>query len=84
MSQAQLDRLQELIETIEGDGELSREEFDAAIEDLETGTKYTVASYNMFCTSEDILVICDMDTEEFIQIEVPMDENEEIIVTRDQ
>jgi hypothetical protein len=39
----------------------------------------------MFCTSENVVVVCDTDTEEFVQIEIPMDEQDtdEVMVTRD-
>lgn len=83
MSHGQQKSLTDLLDAIESDDHLPRDEFEDIVADLETGKKYTVSSYNMFCTSENILVICDMDTEEFIQIEVPMNEDEEIVVTRD-
>lgn len=40
----------------------------------------------MYCTSEDVVVVCDMDTEEFVQIELPMDgeADQEVRVTRDR
>jgi hypothetical protein len=36
----------------------------------------------MYCTGEDVLVVFDRKTEEFTQIEVPLDENEDIDETR--
>lgn len=77
--------LRRLIDVAEGGDTLTVDEFRDILADLETQTKYTVESYNMFCTSEDVIVVCDMDTEEFVQIEIPMDEQgtDEVIVTRD-
>ncbi len=77
--------LKRLIDVAEGDDHLTVEEFRDILSELETQKKYSVESYNMFCTSEDVIVVCDMDTEEFVQIEIPMDEDEkdEVIVTRD-
>ncbi|MDZ7850491.1 MAG: hypothetical protein U5K70_06685 [Halodesulfurarchaeum sp.] len=77
--------LERLIDVAEGENSLTVGEFRDIIADLETQRKYTVESYNMFCTSEDVIVVCDTDTEEFVQIEVPMDANgtDEVIVTRD-
>ncbi|AOW79852.1 hypothetical protein HTSR_0659 [Halodesulfurarchaeum formicicum] len=79
--------LQTLIDVAEGERTLTVSEFEEIIADLETQTKYTIEDYNMFCTSEDIVVVCDTDTEEFVQIEIPMSEgadgDQEVIVTRD-
>ena len=79
--------LQTLIDVAEGERSLTVDEFNEILADLETQKKYSVESYNMFCTSEDVVVVCDMDTEEFVQIEIPMSEEEggtdEVIVTRD-
>ena len=79
--------LQTLIDVAEGKRNLTVDEFNEILADLETQKKYSVESYNMFCTSEDVVVVCDMDTEEFVQIEIPMSEEEggadEVIVTRD-
>jgi len=83
MAEATNGSLERLVDVAEGEDTLSVAEFEAIIEDLETQKKYTVESYNMFCTSEDVVVVCDTDTEEFVQIEVPMDGRDEIIVTRD-
>jgi len=84
MSQEHPDALDQLLAVVEDEEDLTREEFEAVVDELETGKKYTVSTYNMFCTSENIVVICDTETEEFYQVEVPMDEGEEIVVTRDQ
>ncbi|MEF8772045.1 hypothetical protein [Halodesulfurarchaeum sp.] len=77
--------LNRLIDVAEGDDTLTIDEFEEILADLETQTKYSVESYNMFCTSEDVIVVCDMDTEEFVQIEIPMEEakTDEVIVTRE-
>ncbi|MFP4529788.1 MAG: hypothetical protein ACLFNC_00700 [Halodesulfurarchaeum sp.] len=77
--------LQRLIDVAAGTDTLTVAEFKDILADLETQRKYTVESYNMFCTSEDVIVVCDTETEEFVQIEVPMEEHEtdEVIVTRD-
>ena len=85
MAQADLEALQRLLDVVENDESLPKDEFDAIIDEVQTGKKYSVESYNMFCTSENIIVICDMETEEFTQIEVPMeaDEDGEVVVTRD-
>lgn len=82
VQQKQLDRLEEIIERIDEDQEISVEELRAIAQDLETGKKYRCATCQMFCTGEDVMVIFDTETEEFIQIEVPMDEDQELIVTR--
>lgn len=39
----------------------------------------------MFCGSEGIIAVCDTDTAEFVQIEIPMEEHDtdEVLVTRD-
>lgn len=85
MSEESTGSLRRLIDVAEGEDTLTVEEFREILADLETQTKYTVESYNMFCTSEDVIVVCDTDTEEFVQIEIPMEEEEtdEVIVTRD-
>lgn len=85
MAEASSGSLQRLIDVAEGDDTLTVDEFEEILADLETQRKYSVESYNMFCTSEDVVVVCDMDTEEFVQIEIPMTEQEtdEVIVTRD-
>ena len=77
--------LQRLIDVAEGEDTLTVDEFREILADLETQKKYSIESYNMFCTSEDVIVVCDTDTEEFVQIEVPMEEHDtdEVIVTRD-
>ncbi|MFW5965723.1 MAG: hypothetical protein ACOCY6_01945 [Halodesulfurarchaeum sp.] len=86
MASTETDGLQKLIEVAEGERSLTVEEFEAILADLETRKKYSVESYNMYCTSEDIVVVCDMETEEFVQIEFPMEDSDsdEVIVTRDQ
>lgn len=85
MAESDNGMLERLIDVAEGDETLTIGEFEEIIADLETQKKYSVESYNMFCTSEDVVVVCDMDTEEFVQIEIPMEEAEtdEVIVTRD-
>ena len=84
MPEATNGSLERFIEVAEGEDTLTVAEFEEIIADLETQKKYSVESYNMFCTSEDVVVVCDTDTEEFVQIEIPMDEDtEEVIVTRD-
>lgn len=77
--------LERLIDVAECEDTLTVSEFEEIVSDLETQKKYTVESYNMFCTSENVVVVCDTDTEEFVQIEIPMDEADtnEVIVTRD-
>ena len=79
--------LERLIAVAEGEATMTVDEFEEILSDLETQKKYSVESYNMFCTSENVVVVCDMDTEEFVQIEIPMSEEEggadEVIVTRD-
>ncbi|MFW6384223.1 MAG: hypothetical protein ACOCZC_02365 [Halodesulfurarchaeum sp.] len=77
--------LERLIAVAEGEDTLTVAEFEEILEDLETQKKYSVESYNMFCTSENVVVVCDMDTEEFVQIEIPLEEQDtdEVIVTRD-
>ncbi len=77
--------LERLIDVAEGEDTLTISEFEEIVADLETQRKYTVESYNMFCTSENVVVVCDTDTEEFVQIEIPMEEADtnEVIVTRD-
>ncbi|MDR5657568.1 hypothetical protein RH831_10310 [Halodesulfurarchaeum sp. HSR-GB] len=87
MAEANNGALQTLIDVAEGERTLTVAEFEEIIADLETQTKYTIEDYNMFCTSEDIVVVCDTETEEFVQIEIPMSEgsdgDQEVIVTRD-
>ncbi|QSG04466.1 hypothetical protein HSR121_0105 [Halapricum desulfuricans] len=69
----------------EGENELTKAQFEEIVDSMETRKKYSVESYNMLCTSADVVVVCDMDTQEFIQIEVPLDADseDEVIVTRD-
>ena len=82
VQQKQLERLEVIIERLEEDQEISAEELRDVAHDLETGKKYRCATCQMFCTGEDVMVIFNTETQEFIQIEVPMDEGEELIVTR--
>lgn len=85
MSVEPTESLQTLISVAEDERTLTRGEFEGILADLETRKKYSVRPYNMFCTSEDVVVVCDMNTEEFMQIEVPMGDaaEDEVIVTRD-
>lgn len=82
IQQKQLDRLEEIIERLDEDQAVSAAEIREIADDLETGKKYRCASCQMYCTGEDVMVIFDTETEEFIQIEVPMDEDEQLIVNR--
>lgn len=77
--------LDTLVRVAEGEEDLTKEEFERIIDSMETRKKYSVESYNMLCTSADVVVVCDMDTQEFIQIEIPRDAEpeDEVIVTRD-
>mgnify|MGYP000454071374 CR=1 FL=1 len=77
--------LDTLVRVAEGEDTLTREEFEGIVDAMETRRKYSVESYNMLCTSADVVVVCDMDTQEFIQIEIPQDAepDDEVIVTRD-
>lgn len=86
MQQQKLERLETIIDRLDEGGQIgddiSSQELRDIAGELETGKKYKCATCQMFCTGEDIMVIFNSETEEFIQIEVPMDENEDIIVTR--
>ncbi|WP_229121943.1 hypothetical protein [Halapricum desulfuricans] len=77
--------LDTLVRVAEGEDTLTKEEFEEIVDSMETRKKYSVESYNMLCTSADVVVVCDMDTQEFIQIEIPQDAapDDEVIVTRD-
>lgn len=77
--------LDTLVRVAEGEEDLTKEEFERIIDSMETRKKYSVESYNMLCTSANVVVVCDMDTQEFIQIEIPRDAEpeDEVIVTRD-
>jgi hypothetical protein len=77
--------LETLVDVAKGEQELTREEFEEIVETMETRTKYSVKSFNMLCTSADVIIVCDLDTQEFVQIEVPMDADpeDEVVVTRD-
>ncbi|WP_229113934.1 hypothetical protein [Halapricum desulfuricans] len=77
--------LDTLVRVAEGENELTKAQFEEIVDSMETRKKYSVESYNMLCTSADVVVVCDMDTQEFIQIEVPLDADseDEVIVTRD-
>jgi len=77
-----LERLEEIIDRLKDDEEVSVEELREIAQDLETGKKYRCATCQMFCTGEDVMVIFNTETEEFLQIEVPMDESEDLIITR--
>ncbi len=82
VQQQKLDRLEEIIERLDEDQAVSPGELREIAQDLETGKKYRCATCQMFCTGEDVMVIFDIESEEFIQIEVPMDEDDELIVNR--
>lgn len=83
MVQAKLERLETIIDRLQdGDEQISADELREIAKDLETGKKYRCATCAMYCTGEDIMVIYNTETEEFIQIEVPMDESQDLIVTR--
>ncbi|MFW6018795.1 MAG: hypothetical protein ACOCPX_08230 [Halapricum sp.] len=77
--------LEALVRVAEGDETLTKEEFERVVETMETRKKYSVESYNMLCTSANVVVVCDMDDEEFVQIEIPRDATAEddVIVTRE-
>lgn len=82
MVQQKLEKLENILERIDDTDEISAEEIRDIYEGLETGKKYKCATCQMFCTGEDIMVIYNTETEEFLQIEVPMNEDEELVVTR--
>ena len=82
MDQDKRKQLESIVDRLTGDEEVSAGELQEIAEGLETGTKYTCATCQMFCTGEDVMVIYDTESEEFIQIEVPMDESKPLIVTR--
>lgn len=83
VQQAKLDKLETVIDRMdEDDPDLSGDELRSIVSDLETGTKYKCATCTMFCTGEDVMIIYDTEEDEFIQIEVPMSEDEDVIVTR--
>jgi hypothetical protein len=86
MSDTKNGALERLIDVAEGETTLTVGEFESILAAMETRKKYSVHSYNMYCTSEDVVVVCDMDTEEFVQIELPMDggADQEVRVTRDR
>jgi hypothetical protein len=75
-------RLESIVDRLTGTEDVTAGELREIAEGLETGTKYTCATCQMFCTGEDIMVIYDTESEAFIQIEVPMDETEPLVVTR--
>ncbi len=83
MSQSKLDRLESIIDRLDEDeDQISAGELREIAKDLETGKQYRCATCAMYCTGEDIMVIYDTEKQEFIQIEVPMDENQDLIITR--
>jgi Pyruvate/2-oxoacid:ferredoxin oxidoreductase delta subunit len=82
MSQSKLDRLETIVDRLDEDEVVSGDELREIAEDLETGKKYECATCEMYCTGEEIMVIYNHETEEFIQIEVPMMESDEITVMR--
>ena len=82
MVQSQLEKLEGMMDRIEDNDQIDAAELRDIAEDLETGKKYKCATCQMFCTGEDVMVIFNTETQEFIQIEVPMDENEDVVVTR--
>lgn len=77
-----IERLEAIVDRLSDDQEIDADELREIASELETGTKYTCATCQMFCTGEDIMVIYDSESEEFIQIEAPMDESKPISVTR--
>ncbi|MFW6384071.1 MAG: hypothetical protein ACOCZC_01585 [Halodesulfurarchaeum sp.] len=82
MEQDTTERLESIVDRLTGEEDVTAAELQEIAEGLETGKKYTCATCQMFCTGEDIMVIYDTEDEEFIQIEVPMDESAPLIVTR--
>ncbi|MEF8975415.1 MAG: hypothetical protein V5A21_04200 [Halapricum sp.] len=77
--------LETLVDVAKGEEKLTKEEFEEVVDTMETRKKYNVESYHMLCTSADVVIVCDLDTQEYIQIEVPLDADpdDEVIVTRD-
>ncbi|MDR5655851.1 hypothetical protein RH831_01465 [Halodesulfurarchaeum sp. HSR-GB] len=75
-------RLESVVDRLTGDEDVTAEELQEIAAGLETGKKYTCATCQMFCTGEDIMVIYDTENESFLQIEVPMDEAQPLVVTR--
>ncbi|MFW5965748.1 MAG: hypothetical protein ACOCP3_03285 [Halodesulfurarchaeum sp.] len=82
MAKDKLDRLEEIVGRLGEDAPIDEDELRAIAKELEAGEKYTCATCQMFCTAEDVMVIFDTETEEFIQIEVPMDAELPVEVTR--
>ena len=83
VEQAKLDKLEAIIDRLDEDEtQISSDELRSIAKELETGKKYKCATCSMFCTAEDIMVIYDTEADEFIQIEVPLDEAEDLVVTR--
>lgn len=82
MSATKTDELEALLGRIEAGDPIKGSELRDIAADLEVGRKYRCATCQMYCTGQDVMVIFNTDTEEFIQIEVPMDEDEDVVVTR--
>ena len=82
MHERTLGILESIIETAEAGDEIDVDELRDVVDDLETRHKYATASYAMYCTNEDILVIYNKGTGEFMEIDVPMEGTERPTVTR--
>lgn len=83
VTQPDLERLEAIIDRVEeGVDQIDADELREIAKDLETGKQYKCATCTMYCAGEDVMVIYDTESEEFIQIEVPMDEDTEITVSR--
>lgn len=82
MAVSKLERLEGIISRIQDDQPIDADELREIAADLEEGKKYKCATCAMYCTGEDVMVIYNTETQEFIQIQVPMDTDEDLIVTR--
>lgn len=82
MAKPDTDELEALLHRIERGESIDGSRLREIADDLEKGKKYRCATCQMFCTGENVMVVFNTETEEFIQIEVPMDPDEEIVVTR--
>lgn len=82
MKQRTADILESLVERAEQGEDLDVDKLRDVMDDLETGTKYATASYAMYCTNEDVLIVYNKESGAFVEIDVPMEGDGPVTVTR--
>ena len=80
--QPALELLESIIDNVDEDDDIDVEELQDVVADLEEEKKYATATYSMYCTGNDVLVIYNKEKDEFVELDVPMEGDTSVTVKR--